>query len=439
MTSKQQEAERIISAIKSGVVPHAYLKLLGVGRENELKEFKRCLKLTEEGSSIVKFLIGSFGCGKTFLLSQIEELALSSNFAVAKIQVGKDFKFNKTEEIYYNVTHALRISGSDIAGTCFDKMFENWIAELAKEKDRSEAVRKLDHGIFTIEKHNSSFSIAFKAYIKAKLKKNTDECISISAWIKGEKNIPAATKVKFGIKGDVDKENSLDFFKAFLKTTTLLGYSGLVVLVDETSLITNERKDIRYKSYENIKSLIDMSTLGQSDNCMFIFGGTNELIDDAEKGIKSYPALYNRIINGYDLQSENLKNLRDLRQPIIRLEKLKKEELKLLTIRTINIHRIAYSWNITVEDKDIDGFIERTCKKNGNEEMEENTREYLKNLVDALDIMEQNPGINLFNGSEYDVSKDNHNKKVKVAEVQDTQNKIEKSFEYVEEEMIDLC
>jgi hypothetical protein len=436
MSSKQQEAERIISAIKNGVVPHAYLKLLGVGREYELKEFERCLKLTAEGSSIVKFLIGDFGCGKTFLLSQIEELALNGNFAVAKIQVGKDFKFNKTEEIYYNVTHSLRINGSVVAGTCFDEMFGNWVKELGKEKDRDEAVRKLDHVIVTIEKYNSSFAIAFKAYIKARLIKHTDECNSISAWIKGEKNIPAATKAKFGIKGDVDKENSLDFLKAFLKITTLLGYSGLVVLVDETSLITNERSDIRAKSYENIKSLIDMSTLGQSDNCMFVFGGTNELIDNAEKGIRSYPALYNRIINGYDLQSESL---RDLRQPIIRLRNFKKEELKLLTIRTINIHKIAYYWNVKIEDEDIESFIERTCKKNGNEAVEPNTREYLKNLVDALDIMEQNPGVNLFSETEFSGGQDKQNDNCIVAEVGNSQKNIKKDFEYVEDEMVDLC
>jgi hypothetical protein len=387
-----RQCKRIINAVKSGVVPDAELRSICVGRDKEIKEFERCIELTKEGHSVVKFITGTYGTGKSFLLKVIKQIALKENVVVASVKIEKNFKFNKGEEIYYQIMHNLSIRNSETNGTSFEEIFNIWITQL--QNDKTNAVQNINKVIGAINDYNSSFAVAFTNYIKAKIGKDTELSNSISAWIKGEKNIPASIKSKFGIKSDVDKSSYMSFLKAFIKLLTLLGYGGLVILVDEMELIVSERSNIREVSYENLRNIIDISADGEIDNCMFIFAGTNELFENEEKGLKTYAALHKRITSSYDIDNDGL--LRDLRQTVIKIKGLVPNDLCLLTGNMIEIHKRVFNWNPLISEETIKQYAEIACAKFGNTITEANTREFLKKVVDALDIMEQNPGINLF-------------------------------------------
>lgn len=395
-----REAKIIINSLKSGVVPDADLEFFCSGRDNEIKEFNRCLELTKEGSSTAKFITGTYGAGKSFLLNVIGQKALQQNFVVAKIKIEKNFKFNKGEDMYYQIMHNLSINNSQNHGTSFEDIFDLWVKELQKNKDT--ALTSINKVISTINDFNSSFAIAFTSYIKAKINKDTDMSNAVSAWIKAEKNVPASLKSKFNVKASIDKTNYMSFFRAIIRLITLLGYSGLVILVDELELIVNERSNIREASYENLRNIIDMSAAGEINNCMFVFAGTNELFENEEKGVKTYAALQKRIMSSYD--NENLQ-FKDLRQPLIKIKGLGKEDLVQLTKKIINIHEKAYNWKSLIEDESISRYAELSCNRFGNKITEANTREYSKKVVDALDIMEQNPGIDIFK-NEIEISED---------------------------------
>jgi hypothetical protein len=70
------------------------------------------------------------------------------------------------------------------------------------------------------------------------------------AWLRGDSNIPYTEKRKFGVKGDVTKENAISFLEALSIFVKSIGYSGLVVLIDEAEFIMNlhtkKLRDIAY-------------------------------------------------------------------------------------------------------------------------------------------------------------------------------------------------
>ncbi len=388
-----QKARHIINALKNGVVPDHELEHLCVGRNKEIKEFARCFELISEGSGTVKFLNGEYGSGKSFLLNVIKQNAVKNNFIVSGIQVERGFRLNNLEHLYYHVMHNLTLSITGKSSTNFENIFDIWISRLQKDPDKNRAALEINAVISSLNKYNMSFARAFLSYIKARVNKDSILSEGAASWLTGEKNIPANLKAKFEVVGSVDRLNSMDFLKAFVKLITLLGYSGLVILVDELELIMNERVDIRRVSYENLRNIIDICSSGELGGCMFVFAATNDFFENPEKGVKTYEALSQRLGDAIDKSNSAL---HDVRQPIIRLQKLKVEDLQELTDKVIEIYKMLYSFNPNTSNESIRSWTLISCKKTGAKISELGIREYLTRLIEVLDIMEQHPENRVF-------------------------------------------
>lgn len=388
-----QKARHIINALKSGVVPDCDLELLCVGRDRELREFKRCFDITADNGGTVKFLNGEYGSGKSFLMNVLKQKAVKDDFIVSGIQVNRGFRFNNLEHLYYHVMHNLTLNVTGESVTSFESIFDIWISKLQSNPERSNAALEINSVISSLNTYNMSFARAFLSYIKARINKDRELSDIIASWLMGEKNIPAGLKAKFDVVGSIDRLNSIDFLKAFIKLITLLGYKGLIILIDEIEIILNERVDIRRASYENLRNLIDICCSGQLGNCMFVFAATNDFFENPEKGIKTYEALSQRLGDAID---RSFSSLHDVRQPIIRLQKLNVEELQELTDRVIEIYKMLYGFEPKTSNESIRSWTLISCKKIGSRISELGIREYLTKLIEVLDIMEQHPENRVF-------------------------------------------
>ena len=67
-TLKPKEATSIINSLIGGVVPKIGIQHITVGRSDEINAFVIALDDVKNGNSIVKFWIGDFGVGKSFML-----------------------------------------------------------------------------------------------------------------------------------------------------------------------------------------------------------------------------------------------------------------------------------------------------------------------------------------------------------------------------------
>lgn len=397
------QAKRIINALRTGVIPDADLEILNVGRDREIAELNRCIENAAGGDGVVKFIAGEYGSGKSFMLSLVRQLAVKNNLLVSRIQINKGFYLNNMETLYYNVMHNLLSRAIDASGTDFEDIFGIWISRLQAYDSKEYASNEIKNVIASLNNYNSSFARAFLTYIRAKIGNDTELSSAAASWIKGEKNVPAALKAKFEVKGEIDRQNSIDFLKAFVNLVTLLGFKGMVILIDELELIMSTRSDIRRSCYENLRYIIDASGAGEFNKCMFIFAGTNEIFEDEEKGVKTYYSLYQRLGN---LSGRNVSVLPDARQPVMHLRKLSLEDLHQLTDRITAYHMKAYNWTPKNSSEAIKNWVLVNFKKEKNSVFPVNTREYVTKLVNILDVMEQNPENNIYNSELKMINKD---------------------------------
>lgn len=84
---KAKEKNAIIESLKAGLVPRIGLQHIQVGRANELKEMIKDFALIADGGAKTRFIIGEYGCGKTFFLTLAKLIAHEKNFVVVSADI----------------------------------------------------------------------------------------------------------------------------------------------------------------------------------------------------------------------------------------------------------------------------------------------------------------------------------------------------------------
>ncbi len=390
------QADKILNALRMGVIPEGSVSKFIVSRESEQKEVEDYLKGIASGESRVKFIRGAYGTGKTFMLKYLTEVALENNFIVANVPIHSGFGFAKFDGVYTNMMTNMVVGKVDKSGnregsTSFESIFDKWIHELKAGGDLNVATQNIYKVIKELGDYNSSFASVLLVYIRALINHDYELSSTAASWIKGDKNMPFHLKKKLNVKGSVDNENALDIFKGFVRMVHLLGYSGLIVAFDEAEIMMQQRVDTRLKAYSNIRQLIDSAGGGEFNNAGFIFAGTNEFFDDEEKGLKSYQAIHQRI--GETIKSK--KHLDNVRQPVLTIEAFTKEDFTSLSKKVLEVHEEKYDYTF---DGSIEHLVNLTmleCTKQLHGE-HLTTRVYLKKYIELLDLMQDNPDLPIF-------------------------------------------
>ncbi len=384
--------EDIIHALKEGNVPPKGTSQICVGREFEIQEMKRLFEKIKNGKAATKFLEGDYGGGKSFLLKVIEEIAFKDNFVVSKITITRDIPFYKFEEVYKNIVQTLRCK----TGTSLEHIIERWLTGLRmvamEETDdpvRQNAIvsENMVRDLEETRKYANSFAIAIEKYHSALISGDIETANYAQAWLRGDSNIPFVVKKKFGVKGDVTKENAFTFLEALSAFLRSLGYSGLLILVDEVEYIRSlQMTKLRDGAYDYIRYIFDECNLGNFESTLFVFAGTSEFFEDQKKGVPSYQALYDRIKDALDTDHK------DLRKPIMRLEGFKKEELKELGFKIVEMHAKVYDWDAgskmnSIIDDLVDIHENNALLTGG----KTTPREFVRTFLSVLDTIQQNP------------------------------------------------
>ena len=384
--------EDIIHALKEGNVPPKGTSEICVGRELEIEEMKRLFEKIKGGKSATKFLEGDYGGGKSFLLKVIEEIAFKDNFVVSKVTITRDIPFYKFEEVYKNIVQTLRCK----TGVSLEHIIQRWITGLKMvameetedlERQNEIVAENMVQDLEETRKHANSFAIAIEKYHDALIAGDIETANYAQAWLRGDSNIPFVVKKKFGVKGEVTRENAFTFLEALSAFLRSLGYSGLLILIDEVEYIRSlQMKKLRDGAYDYIRYIFDECNLGNFESTLFVFAGTSGFFEDQRRGVPSYPALYDRIKDALDTDHK------DLRKPIMRLEGFKKEELKELASKIVDMHSKVYDWdagsyvNSTIED--LVDIHENNALLTGGKTT---PREFVRTFLSVLDTIQQNP------------------------------------------------
>ena len=386
------EYENILMALKNGNVPSKGTRDICMGRDNEIAEFERLLDIIEEDDiAMVKFVRGEYGAGKSFFLKVIEEMAFEKDFVVSWITLSNDVPFNKIDVVYKNIARQLRCK----TGTSLEHIIERWITSLeydALDGDEDVFIKEkimnkvISDDLNDTREYSNTFALVIQNYYNLLNAGEIQTANNAMAWLRGDFNLPYQEKKKFGVQGDVTKENALKFLEALSIFVKSIGYSGLVVLIDEAEFILNiTRKDLRGIAYDYMRDIYDDCSAENFQSSLFVFAGTPEFFDDTKKGIPSYEALDERLKDVLDT------DYIDMRKPIINLKGFEKDDLIEISKKLTSMHSVAYDWEAKdIMNDAIEGIVDLHVQNAGLTGGKVTPRIFVRVFISVLDTVQQN-------------------------------------------------
>ena len=179
-----------------------------------------------------------------------------------------------------------------------------------------------------------------------------------------------------------------NYIKLFSSLSVRLGYSGLILFVDEcVNLYKISNRISREANYEKLLAIFNDTLQGKAKSLGVIFGGTPQFLEDTRRGLFSYDALKSRLTDSRysDLGYQNLSS------PVIRLRRLSDNELLALAKRLSKLYMQREERDIPlVTDSEIERFITASLKRAGADEMI-TPREIIRDFLTLLNILRDNP------------------------------------------------
>jgi len=405
---KPKEATSIINSLIGGVVPKIGIQHITVGRSEEITAFVSALEDVKNGHSMVKFWIGDFGSGKSFMLHLLNTVALKQKFVVANADFTPDNRLysndGKGVALYSAIIDNMAIQTKPEGGalpTLMEKWIEQIIIKTAEDNHvslteiRSEKYLNLVQSniMKTINEITDvggfDFGMVVMKYYEGFIKDDEQLRRNALKWLKGEYRTKTEAKQDLGVREVINDLNYYDMLKNFCKLFVSIGYSGFMINLDEAiNLYKISTSVMREKNYEKIMTIYNDCFQGKVTNLFFNFAGTKEFLENERRGLFSYSALKSRLeTNKYETAE-----LRDFAQPVIRILPLDHNEIFVLLKKLKSVFDFNYKTEINFTDLDIQQFMEEIFNKPGASEFL-TPREVIRDFLNILNIIRQNPNV----------------------------------------------
>ena len=398
----------LLSSISAGVVPRSGAPYIAIGRADEISAFLSDLEEVNEGGGAMRFLIGRYGSGKSFLIQLVRGYALERDFLTADCDLSPERRLYGTggsgvatyRELMKNLA-----SKSSPDGGALSKIISRWIGQIKNEllqigisPDNDafymELTKKVSSELSSLEflVGGFDFSKVIIEYYKATMddgeaaRERASACIR---WLRGEYATKTEAKkaLGFSVSVIIDDDNWYDFLKLWAALSKKMGYRGLVVFIDEcVNLYKIPHRISRENNYEKILSMFNDTLQGRSPGLDIIFGGTPQFLEDTRRGLFSYEALRSRLCDSRFA----LDGFKNLIGPVIRLKRLSDDELYALICRVTALYSQYYNWECTITDEERIEFL-NICLSRAGADIMITPREMLRDYMTVLNILMQNP------------------------------------------------
>ena len=398
----------LLSSISAGVVPRAGAPYIAIGRKDEISAFLSDLEQISEGGGAMRFLIGKYGSGKSFLIQLIRGYALERDFLTADCDLSPERRLCGSghggiatyRELMKNLA-----SKSSPDGGALSKVISRWIEKLRSDLiDRNispsdenfyrELNKKIHSELSDLEflVGGFDFTRVISEFYKASISDSDAANEKISAclrWLRGEYSTKTEAKAGLGFSVSViiDDDNWYDFLKLWAALSQKMGYRGLVVFIDEcVNLYKIPHRISRENNYEKILSMFNDTLQGRAGGLDIIFGGTPQFLEDTRRGLFSYEALRSRLCDS----KFALDGFKNLIGPVIRLRRLSDDELLALIQRVTDLYCQYYNWDCSITNDDRLKFL-NLCLSSAGANVMITPREMLRDYMTVLNILMQNP------------------------------------------------
>ena len=403
---KPKEATAIIHSLIGGVVPKIGVQHITVGRSKEIAMLLAALDDVKNGHSLMKLWVGDFGSGKSFMLHLLNTTALKQRFVVATTDFTPHTRLysndGKAQTLYASLMNNVAIQTKPEGGALpilLEKWIENIILKTAATHRISPTeIRSLQHfdliGQTIMQTLNDitdagafDFGIAIIKYYEGFMRQDDYVKRNALRWLKGEYTTKTEARKDLGMSEIVNDRNYYEMLKNFCRLFVSIGYSGLVINLDEAvNLYRIYHPAMRQKNYEKLMSIYNDCFQGKIEHLYINVATTTDALIDENKGLYSYEALKTRLqVNKFETTT-----LRDYAQPVIRLMPLNHDEIFVLLKKIKQIFDINYHSQVDFSYKDIRDFMEEMYNKPGASEFL-TPREVIRDFLNILNIIRQNP------------------------------------------------
>ena len=389
----RRDIDHVFERLRSGLVPDRGLEEFAVGIERPRAEIRRLLDLAGRGEGVFKFLRGGYGCGKTFLARLAVLDAQAAGFATSFVVVSdNDLHFHRFDELYRRVVQELGTSACP-RGALAD-VVDRWIARveealIAGGEDANgvgfdhAVARRLAEEVAsrTAGKAPEDLARVLRTIFALKQTGELSEAGALLSWLSGSENVAASVKKTAGIKGDIGSREAMDYLRGVLEIVKAAGYKGLVIVIDEAETILRMRQDVRGKSLNGIRQIIDAAA--QFPGLFWLFTGTPEFFD-TRRGVAGLAPLHERI------QFLRHGESASLRQPQLALTPFDETRLREVALRLRELypgsdpHRVEGKVTRAV----IDALVAKVTE-GFRGDVGVVPRQFLRRLVDLMDLVEE--------------------------------------------------
>ncbi|MBQ8432961.1 MAG: ATP-binding protein [Clostridia bacterium] len=412
---EQQEMQRVpkriltslLASVSAGVVPRAGAPYIAIGRTDEINALLSDLETVNDGGGSMRFLIGRYGSGKSFLMQLIRGYALERGFLTADADLSPERRLYGTggsgvatyRELIKNLA-----SKSSPDGGALPKIIARWIADLQGKvvakgilpESPGFSAALLQEALDTFREMEFlvggfDFSRVLTEYYRAYTGGDEERKSACLRWLRGEYSTKTEAKRELGFSVSIiiDDENWYDFLKLWAGLAQRMGYRGLVVFIDEcVNLYKISHRVSRENNYEKILSMFNDTLQGRAPGLALVLGGTPQFLEDTRRGLFSYEALRSRLCDSR-FALEGFKNLIG---PVIRLRRLSDDELFALIRRITKLYAQNYGSEPRISQEQMATFLQICLDRAGADSMI-TPREMLRDYMTVLNILMQNPEI----------------------------------------------
>lgn len=409
MKIKKRDSATILNSLSGGVVPNRGLHYIMVGRTKEAEQILKDLNDVKNGSSIVKFFIGPFGSGKTFIQALIQQIAFKENFVVTKADFTPERRLyasdGKAVATYTELMENLSIS-SKPDGNALKNILEKWINEVQAKviKEKGYEALELNNPSFVKDMETEITAIVSKMdeltggydfarvltlYFRGFVNDNSELQRCVIRWLRGEYRTKTEARNDLGVRTIIDDDNYYNYLKVMAKFVKQIGYSGLVINLDEAiNLYKITHSKTREKNYESILKIYNDTLQGNVQGLYVTFSGTPEFLEDERRGLFSYGALKRRLESNKFETNE----YRDLTQPVIKLTPLNQNDTFVLLTKLRDIHAVHHGYEPMITSEEIAAFLKKEYARPGASE-NLTVGDIIRTFIGALNILYQNPDL----------------------------------------------
>ncbi|WP_296140993.1 ATP-binding protein [uncultured Anaerococcus sp.] len=406
-----KEASVIIKSLEAGVVPNMGVQHLLVGRNNEVEEVIKILDNVADGESDIRFWVGDFGSGKSFMLATIEQIALQKNFVVSTLDLNPSRRFYATDRkavaLYTEVIDNIKTKTLK-SGNVLISIIEEWlnqifsrvseklnvkISEILEGNYQKEITNEILNiiGDFSAVGLSFEFGQAIVKFYEGFINDNRLQKTNAIRWLRGDITTKTEAKKILGINQIINDDNWFDALKNMSELFLGIGYSGFVVNFDEAvNLYKIPQSVTRERNYERILNIYNEAKSNVAKGLFVNFGATRKTIFDENRGLSSYGALKGRL--GSEDSMDN--KLVNTNRTVLGLKPLSNEEIYTLLENLVNIYNVHYKESITINESEIITYMEGQLNRPGADEFL-TPRAVIKDFIEILDLKRQNPNVEL--------------------------------------------